>query len=130
MKYSKQREIILDYVKSNLVHPTANHVYASLKKAHPNLSLGTVYRNLNRLSDLGLIRKIEVAGAPDRFDGNIQPHYHAICMECGEMFDFQLESPQFDFASSIHGQGFHQVLSCEISVKCICDACAAGQKKH
>ena len=125
MKYSKQREMILDYVKKNLVHPTANHVYSSLKKEHPNLSLGTVYRNLNQLAELGMIQKIEVAGAPDRFDGNITPHYHAICVKCNEMFDFQIDPKQLDLTSAIKGEGFHQIVSCDVSIKCVCEHCAS-----
>lgn len=125
MKYSKQREIILDFVKTNLVHPSANYVYASLKKEHPNLSLGTVYRNLNKLSEHGLIQKIEVADAPDRFDGNTAPHYHAVCVECGQMYDFEIDNHDENFAASIHGKEISEVVACEISVKCVCRKCAA-----
>ncbi len=127
MKYSKQREIILDFVKTNLVHPSANYVYANLKKEHPNLSLGTVYRNLNKLSEHGLIQKIEVADAPDRFDGNVTPHFHAICVKCGQMYDFELDSQVVNLKDSIRGKEISEVVACDISVKCVCHNCAVRE---
>ncbi|EEG30013.1 transcriptional regulator, Fur family [[Clostridium] methylpentosum DSM 5476] len=127
MKYSKQREIILDFVKTNLVHPSANYVYANLKKEHPNLSLGTVYRNLNKLSEHGLIQKIEVADAPDRFDGNVTPHFHAICVKCGQMYDFELDGQMIDLKDSIRGKEISEVVACDFSVKCVCRNCAVRE---
>lgn len=90
MKYSKQRELILKTVRENRVHPTADYVYHFLKKDHPNLSLGTVYRNLNLLSENGDIRKICIPNARDRFDGRMDRHYHMVCQECAEVFDIEL----------------------------------------
>ncbi|MBC8570345.1 Fur family transcriptional regulator [Zongyangia hominis] len=90
MKYSRQRELILDAVREDAVHPTADMIYQKLKKEHPNLSLGTVYRNLNLLSEIGTINKLHVPGMPDRFDGNITPHYHFYCKRCGGVFDLPL----------------------------------------
>ena len=78
MKFSRQREIILRHVKNFPVHPTADQVYTALKKENPNLSLGTVYRNLNQLSDAGMLKKIHIADGSDRFDGRTDPHFHMI----------------------------------------------------
>ena len=78
MKYSKQRELIYEAVLQNPVHPTADNVYTLIREENPNVSLGTVYRNLNLLSDNGLLRKIAMPNAPDRFDGRIDEHYHMI----------------------------------------------------
>ena len=89
MKYSKQREMILDAVKNNPIHPTADDVFAILRKTQPNISLGTVYRNLNLLSEVGYIRKIPVPNASDRFDGTIEQHHHMLCIHCGRAFDLQ-----------------------------------------
>jgi Fur family peroxide stress response transcriptional regulator len=71
-------------------HPTAETVYFSIKDEFPNISLGTVYRNLSLLSDLGEIQKISVSGGADRFDGNPAPHYHFSCRKCGCVMDLQL----------------------------------------
>ena len=87
MKYSSQRERILSVVRECSDHPTADVVYARLRPEMPNLSLGTVYRNLNRLSEIGEIRKIPLPEGGNRFDWHLKPHYHLICSQCGEVTD-------------------------------------------
>lgn len=87
LKYSKQREIIENAVKFNKIHPTADDIYAILKPDNPNLSLGTVYRNLNSLADSGNILKLSMPDGKSRYDGDISEHSHAICEVCGNIFD-------------------------------------------
>ncbi|MEG2348836.1 MAG: transcriptional repressor [Clostridia bacterium] len=91
MKYSKQREQILEYIKSVTSHPTAEIVYTQLRKKIPNISLGTVYRNLDRLSEENNVVRIKFSGAKDRFDGNTNHHYHAVCIKCGEVTDIFID---------------------------------------
>lgn len=73
-------------------HPTADTVYANVRKEYPNISLGTVYRNLSLLSERGEIMKISTGDGPDRFDGNPLPHYHFVCKKCGSVIDLEMES--------------------------------------
>ena len=73
MRYSKQRELILNQVQTRSDHPTANAIYAALREVCPGLSLGTVYRNLNCLVDAGSIRRVEVPGHADHFDHTLPP---------------------------------------------------------
>ena len=79
LKYSRQRESIREFVMNSREHPTADTVYAGIKAEFPNISLGTVYRNLSLLSDIGEIQKLSTGIGPDRFDGNPALHYHFIC---------------------------------------------------
>ena len=90
MKYSKQRELIYQWVVQNPVHPTADTVYEAVRAQAPRISLGTVYRNLNLLSDTGSLIKIPVSGGSDRFDGRTDQHYHMVCTQCGEVLDVEL----------------------------------------
>ena len=90
MKFSKQREMILNQVKMFPVHPTADQVYTALKADNPNLSLGTVYRNLNLLSEMGELLKIRIADGSDRFEGRTDSHYHMVCDKCSRVFDVEL----------------------------------------
>ncbi len=90
IKYSRQREAIKHCLMSRHDHPTAEMLYQSIKDDYPNLSLGTVYRNLSLLSELGEVKKIITADGPDRFDGNTAPHYHFFCRQCGHMIDLDL----------------------------------------
>ena len=69
LKYSRQRESILQYLSATHSHPTADMVYMHVKEEFPNISLGTVYRNLNLLADIGEIIKIPTPDGGDRFDG-------------------------------------------------------------
>ena len=94
MKYSKQREALLTLLRSTRSHPSADWLYENLRKEFPNISLGTVYRNLSLLSDLGEIMKITTDGGADRFDGNTNRHHHFICTRCHRVMD--LDMPNID----------------------------------
>ena len=87
MNYSRQREIILETLQANVVHPTAEYLYAVLKAKAPNISLATLYRNLNQLADNGVTKKIDGLEAPSHYDHNTHEHYHFICDECKRVFD-------------------------------------------
>lgn len=89
MNYSKQRELVLQTVLKNPVHPTANAVYRLVRRQNPKISLGTVYRNLNFLSEMGMLRKISMPLGSDRFDGRLDEHYHMACTRCGRVFDVE-----------------------------------------
>ena len=97
MAYSRQRELVYQTVMDHQIHPTADAVFALLKPDHPELSLATVYRNLNALAGSGLLLKIAVPNGADHFDGTTAPHYHMICTKCGSMVDIPKEYiPAFD----------------------------------
>ena len=87
MNYSRQREIILDTLKANVVHPTAEYLYAILKSKEPNISLATLYRNLNQLADIGVIKKIDGLDTSSHFFLYTHEHYHFICEKCKRVFD-------------------------------------------
>ena len=92
MNYSKQRELILQTVLQNPIHPTADQVYNQVRRQNPKISLGTVYRNLNFLAEMGKIKKISMPVGSDRFDGRLDEHYHAACACCGQVFDLEWEA--------------------------------------
>lgn len=92
MKYSRQREAIKDFLMTRKDHPTADVVYMNVRQEFPNISLGTVYRNLTLLSDLGDILKLNMGDGADHFDANTTPHYHFICTECGSVIDLDMKS--------------------------------------
>ena len=79
LKYSRQRESIKACLMSRKDHPTADALYTSIREQFPNISLGTVYRNLNLLADIGEAIKITTPDGGDRFDARTNPHYHFYC---------------------------------------------------
>jgi Fur family peroxide stress response transcriptional regulator len=89
IKNSKKRNAIYDAVLGTKDHPSAEWVYAQLKPAFPDLSLGTVYRNLNFFKEQGTIISLGVIGGQERFDANIRPHAHFICSCCGRVIDVE-----------------------------------------
>ncbi len=88
-KRSKQRETILKVLCHTKIHPTADWVYEEVKKEIPNISLGTVYRNLAKLSDDKTIIKLGLGTGIEHFDGNTEPHYHVMCNQCGSITDIE-----------------------------------------
>ena len=86
-KYSRQRECILKNLQSRRDHPTADMVYESVQVEEPNISLGTVYRNLSFLAENGQILKISTGIGPDHFDGFTEAHNHFVCRKCGRVLD-------------------------------------------
>lgn len=91
MIYSRQREMILEALRSTRSHPTAEELYAMLKPKDNGISLATIYRNLNQLAERGMILRIHMKNGPDRFDGNTESHYHAVCTKCGRTVDIYAE---------------------------------------
>lgn len=121
-KYSRQRELIYKTVMENKVHPTAEFVYNYLKKDNPQLSLGTVYRNLQQLSDNGEINRLSIPNQPDRFDGIIEEHYHAVCEKCGKIYDIHInEMPEVD--KLVAEKTGLDITGHEIIFKTICPMC-------
>ncbi len=94
MRYSKQRELIINTVLQNRIHPTAENVYKLLKDEYPELSLGTVYRNLNYLADNNMLKKINVPDGSYRFDGTLSRHQHLICKKCNKVYDVDITELQ------------------------------------
>ena len=94
LKYSRQRESIKASLMNRHDHPTADALYASIREEFPNISLGTVYRNLVLFQQQGLIQSIGVVKGQERFDGCIAPHSHLICTCCGAVMD--LPHPMLD----------------------------------
>jgi len=90
LRITKQRQLILNELCSVTSHPTADDLYQMVRLKLPRISLGTVYRNLETLAELGLIQKIEVGGTQKRFDGNAAAHYHVRCLHCGRVDDLDL----------------------------------------
>ena len=91
LKYSRQRESIKHYLDTHRTHPTAETVYQNVKQQFPNISLGTVYRNLNLLADRGDILRISPGNGPDHYDADCSQHYHFICKQCGIVLDIDME---------------------------------------
>jgi len=88
-KHSKKRDAILACIRQTKCHPTADWIYQQLKPEIPDLSLGTVYRNIAMFREEGTIQSIGVVNGLEHFDGTIEPHTHFICTGCGRVLDLE-----------------------------------------
>ncbi len=86
-RYSKKRESIIECMKNTKTHPSADWVYGQLKSEYPDLSLGTVYRNINELQKEGIVCSVATVNNKERFDARTDPHTHVICSRCGKIVD-------------------------------------------
>ena len=101
--YSRQREAILLALRQTKTHPTASMIYETVRKQLPNISLGTVYRNLSALSEAGEILSIEVGDGHEHFDGDISPHAHLHCRKCKSLTDAPFSSEYLREVTVRHG---------------------------
>ena len=92
LKYSRQREAIKTFLASRTDHPTADTVYTCLRETYPNISLGTVYRNLSLLEQLGEVAKISAGSSAEHYDADMTPHQHFICTHCHRVYDVHVEN--------------------------------------
>ena len=88
---TEQRQVILEELKKTTSHPTADELFQMVRRRMPRISLGTVYRNLEVLSENGIIQKLEWAGNQKRYDGNFNNHYHIRCAQCNRVEDVMVE---------------------------------------
>lgn len=91
-KHSRQREMIHKFLQGRYDHPTADVVYMNVRQQNPNISLGTVYRNLTLLAELGQIQRLRLGDGIDHFDADTSPHYHFVCSHCGRVIDLKMDS--------------------------------------
>ncbi len=89
-KRSKQREAILAFLQTRKDHPNAETVYQNVRKDLPNISLGTVYRNLTLLANQGTILKLHMEDGIDHFDADTSPHFHFLCSKCQQVSDISI----------------------------------------
>ncbi len=128
LKHSKQRDMIMEFLLTRKDHPTADVVYMNVRQQNPNISLGTVYRNLTLLADLGEIQRLRLGDGVDHFDADTSRHYHFICNDCGSVIDLEMESIESitdiaakHFKGHVTGHVTHFYGSCEncLKEKCI-----------
>ncbi|MCF0132816.1 MAG: transcriptional repressor [Blautia sp.] len=122
LKYSRQREAIKEFLSKRTDHPTADVVYENIRQIYPNISMGTVYRNLSLLSDIGEIQKVPGLSGADHFDWRTDAHCHFLCRNCRRVIDMNdtgiqqlLESAESRYPGIIDG--------CRVSFSGICEDC-------
>lgn len=96
VRFTPQRQAILEYLLSTDTHPTAEDIYKQVQIRFPGVSLGTIYNTLKMLKEHGFILELTCGDMSSRFDGNPVNHYHAMCTYCGKVIDFHCELINMD----------------------------------
>ena len=125
-RMTQQRQIILVEVRRRHTHPTADELYEIVRKKIPRISMGTVYRNLDILSKIGLIKKIDPSYPQMRFDGNTHDHAHIVCMACGRIEDAQVSTPSYsldNFMESLSNLTDFKVFGHNLKFLGLCPLC-------
>ena len=122
-KQFRKRNAILHYLRSVTNHPSAEKVFTDLKAEIPDLSMGTVYRNLNLFKQQGLAMSVATVKGVERFDGNTDPHVHFICTDCDAVIDLmEMEVPD-SLREIAEGCCGGQVTDCQLSFTGLCKTC-------
>lgn len=119
---TRQRRTILEVLRAERSHPTAAELHEKARRKLPRLSLGTVYRNLERLVAEGHARRIESPGGPSRFDGDIEPHHHISCSRCGRIDDLPLMAacpPEVEMPAEMG----YEIEGCRLELTGVCPEC-------
>lgn len=122
---TKQRKIILNIVKSSKEHMTAEEIYIKARRVMPSIAIGTVYRNLGIMAEAGVIRRLRMFNAPDRFDRSVHPHEHLICQNCEELYDILIPN----IKEYLEKQIGIEILGYDLSIRYICNKCKKEEVK-
>ena len=124
LKYSRQRESIKVCLQGRKDHPTADMLYTDVRKEFPNISLGTVYRNIALFKDEGKVSVICNVNGEERIDGNTEPHPHFVCNKCKAVIDVEDNQNADDLESQLAEEGF-KVENRFVIYYGICPKCSA-----
>ncbi len=121
-RMTPQRRAILEALRNTDSHPTADEVYEIVRRRLPRISLGTVYRNLEILSESGMIQKLELGGHQKRFDSRTENHYHVRCIRCGRVEDVPLK-PVSAVEDVFRGVCDYQIIGHQLILFGLCPEC-------
>ena len=122
LRMTNQREIILQELKKSKKHLTADELYTRVKKSMPRISLATVYRNLETLSEAGMIGKLEISGRQKRFDYDVSEHDHVYCIQCHRVDNISLDRSMVS-SSEFASAGGYKITGLRVEFTGICPAC-------
>jgi Fur family peroxide stress response transcriptional regulator len=118
-----QRLAIIRVLLASADHPRADAIYAQVRREHPHISLATVHRTLETLCEIGEARKVTTLHDSARYDGNVTPHHHVVCVKCRRVRD--IEIPELDrMLEGRAGLGEFRLLGSSLEVQALCERCA------
>ena len=119
---TRQRRVIVEELRKSTSHLTATELYEATRRRLPRISLGTVYRNLNLLGRMGLVRKVEGLHGEARFEGNVAPHHHVRCVHCGGVADI-VDLPADLGSEELEDVAGYEILGYRLEFIGVCPEC-------
>ncbi len=123
IRMTKQRKVILEELGKQHTHPSADEVYTMVRHRLPRISLGTVYRNLEVLVQMGKIQKLELSGSLKRFDWDTNKHYHIRCVRCDRVDDAPI-APLNQLENELYGATVFEIIGHNLEFKGLCPECS------
>jgi len=121
---TKQKEAILKFLRNNKSHPTADEIFKHVRKEIPNISFGTVYRNLRMLKESGEVRELDISGKPSHFNSDTKEHYHYRCDKCDRVFD--VEKPvEIQLSDEVGNEIGFDIIHPVLELRGLCKDCQA-----
>jgi Fur family ferric uptake transcriptional regulator len=127
LRMTQQRRMILEELRKENIHPTADQLYELVRKRLPRVSLGTIYRNLEILTSLGEIQTLEISGSQKRYDGIAQQHYHIRCVYCDRVDDAPI-APLNRLEDELYGATVYTIMGHRLEFLGLCPACSQNQE--
>jgi len=124
-----QRLSIIRALLASAEHPRAETIYEIVRREHPHMSLATVHRTLETLCDIGEARKVTPLHDSARYDGNLTPHHHVVCVRCREIRDIEVGGVE-DMVCGQAAIGGFKVLGASLEIQALCERCAAEKSSH
>ena len=131
-RMTRQCRLILDELTDNTNHPTAADIYQAVRRKLPNISLGTVYRNLEKLVKLGRIVRLETGEGKSRYDFELRDHHHVLCIHCGQLQDI-LSVELNSIMDTVTRNTRYRILNTRIQFRGVCPVCqksSALKQRH
>jgi Fur family ferric uptake transcriptional regulator len=128
LRMTRQRKVVLEELRKLNTHPSADQIYKVVRHRLPRISLGTVYRNLEVLSELGEIQKLELSGLLKRFDWNTKKHYHIRCVRCSRIDDAPI-APLNQLDNELNGATVFEIIGHNLEFTGLCPECSGKEHK-
>ena len=122
-RISKQRQVILEELRKLNTHPSADEIYKVVRRRLPRISLGTVYRNLEVLAQMGEIQKLELSGSIKRYDWNTNKHYHIRCVRCDRVDDAPI-APLKQLEGELYESTVFEIIGHNLEFIGLCPECS------
>jgi len=123
-----QRLAVIEALLASENHPSTDEICAAVRRNHPHVSLATVHRILNEFCEVGEARKVTLLHDAARYDGNVEPHHHVVCVRCKRVNDIDI--PDIDkLLEGTASLGQFALLRCSLEIEALCSRCQAAEKR-